>query len=107
MREGFGDSITHPRLSCQPRGRIAMKLTKKVLRCQVCHHLVEIEPHTVVGHVCAQCLERQDYQRRNYKEKGGWSRLPRFSFEFEIDVQQWGDLERATVLLRHGFVRTH
>lgn len=84
-----------------------MKPTKKVLRCQVCHHLVEIEPHTVAGHVCAQCLERQNYQRRNYKEKGGWSRLPRFSFEFEIDVQQWGDLERATVLLRHGFVRTH
>ncbi len=84
-----------------------MKPVKKVLRCQVCHHLVEIEPHTVVGQVCAPCLEQRDYQRTNKLEKGGWSRLPRFSFEFEIDTQQqWSDLEQATILLRYGFLRT-
>ncbi len=84
-----------------------MKPTKKVLRCHVCHHLVEIEPHAVAGHVCAPCLERQSYRSSNSTEKGGWSRLPRFSFEFEIDTQQqWSDLEQATILLRYGFLRT-
>ncbi len=84
-----------------------MKPTKKVLRCQVCHHLVEIEPHAVAGHVCGACLERQNYSNRNRLEKGGWSKLPRFSFEFEIDTQQqWSDLEQATILLRYGFLRT-
>ncbi len=84
-----------------------MKPVKKVLRCQVCHHLVEIEPHTVVGQVCGACLERQNYSNRNRLEKGGWSKLPRFSFEFEIDTQQqWSDLEQATILLRYGFLRT-
>ncbi len=84
-----------------------MKPTKKVLRCHVCHHLVEIEPHAVAGRVCSLCLERRGKERPNKLEKGGWSRLPRFSFEFEIDTQQrWSDLEQATILLRYGFLRT-
>ena len=82
-----------------------MKPVKKVLRCHVCHHLAEIELHAVAGRICAQCLARQG-RNPNWAEKGGWSRLPRFSFEFEVDTQQWSELERATILLRHGFLRT-
>jgi hypothetical protein len=81
-------------------------MTKKLVRCQLCRALVELEPHPILGYVCPACLEQQDHYTSNHQEKGGWSRLPRFSVEFEVDGFQWDDLERATLLLRYGYLRT-
>jgi hypothetical protein len=81
-------------------------MSKKLVRCQLCRTLVELEPHPILGHACPRCLEQQNHFASNALEKGGWSRLPRFSVEFEVDGFQWDELQRATILLRYGYLCT-